>query len=94
MPNRAHNPDYKPSPSLKPVQGTPKMTDADAALAAPLRKKLERLQVRTNRIKNQLSTQKDEATPALSDYSTLQETQEQLEIYRKEYDRVSEALYD
>ena len=70
------------------------MTDADAALTGPLRKKLERIQTRTARIMKQLSDQKDKADLSSSDYSLLQETQEQLEIYRKDYDRASEALYD
>ena len=55
---------------------------------------MERLQTRTARIMKQLSDQRDKADPSSSDYGILQETQEQLEIYRKDYDRNSEALYD
>ena len=92
--DKSYNPKYKPSPSLKPIQVTPKMTDADTAIAAPLRKKLERIQSKTHRIKEQLSNQRDKEDPSSSDCESLQDIQAQLEIYKKDYDRVSEALYD
>ena len=88
------NPNYKPATSIRSFHDLPKMSDADKALSEPLRRKLERLLSKTKIIQKQLAAQREEEKPDLSEYSLLKESYEQLDLHNKEYDRVSEALYD
>ena len=88
------NPEYHPGSSLLSFHSNPKMSDADNAIAAPLRKKLGRLLTKTTRIQRQLATQRDEAQPERAEYSLLQESYEQLELFNKEYNQISEALFE
>ena len=94
LPYSEYNPAYSPGESLESEHTTPRMSDADEALAAPMRRKLDRLSRRTERQRNQLSYQKDKGAPATSDWSMLQESQEQLELDKAEYDRVYDDLCD
>ena len=90
--NKPTNPAYKPATSLKPIQVTPKMTDADTELAGPLRRKLDRLQKQADRTKDHLINARKGEDVALADWSTLHEDQEQLELTRKEYERIYDQL--
>ena len=70
------------------------MSDADSALAAPLRKKIDRIQHQMNELKEQLGDQRAEENAAESDFDILQEVQEQIEIYKEEYSQLSDSLYE
>ena len=88
------NHSYKPPTSTRTFLSEPKMEEANAALAAPLRKKLERIQNKTVRCKDRLSRQRDQENPATSDSEILKDMQSQLEMHQKEHDRLSEELYE
>ena len=82
------------SVSIKTQRSTSKMSDSEAASAAPMRKKMRRLQNQMHEIKEQLLEQRAEENAATSDYEFLTEIQEQIEIYKEEYAQRSEALYE
>ena len=65
------NSNYQPLTSTRTFLSEPMMEEANAALAAPLRKKLERLQGKTVRCKDRLGRQRDQENPAASDYEVL-----------------------
>ena len=69
------------------------MSDADTALAAPLRKKLERTHLKTHRIREQLAGQRDRDDPSTINYKDIETTLAQLEIHSKDHNRISEELY-
>ena len=85
---------YKPPTSLRIFLSEPRMEEANAALAAPLRKKLERIQSKTARSKEKLSRQRDQDTPSTSNYEILKDSLAQLEIYQKEHNRLGEELFE
>ena len=80
--------------SLRTILSNPRMEEANAALATPLRKKLVRIQGKTARCKESLSRQRDQDTPSTSNYELLKDSLAQLENYRKEHDRLSEELFE
>ena len=80
--------------SKKTIISNPSMEEADAALAAPLRKRLDRLQGKMTRCRDKLSRQRDQDIPASSDYELLQETQSMLESTHKEQEKLSTELYE
>ena len=70
------------------------MSDSEAASAAPMRKKMRRIQSQIHDIKEQLLEQRAEENAVTSDYEFLSEIQEQIEIYKEEYTQRSESLYE
>ena len=70
------------------------MSDSEAASAAPMRKKMRRIQSQIHDIKEQLLEQRAEEIAVTSDYEFLSEIQEQIEIYKEEYTQRSESLYE
>ena len=89
LPNRPTNPAYKPPVSLKSVQVTPEMSDADTELAGPLRRTLNRLQMQAERTRDHFIKERDRDAAAVSDWSLLKESQDQS---KQEYDRTYDAL--
>ena len=65
------NSSYNPLTSTRTFLSEPEMKEANAALAAPLRKKLERIQSKIVRQKDKLSHQRDQDSPATSNYKNL-----------------------
>ena len=92
LPNRPTNSAYKPPVSLKSVQVTPEMSDADTELAGPLRRKLNRLQKQAERTRDYFIKERDGDAAAVSDWSLLKESQDQLNLSKQEYDRTYDAL--
>ena len=84
----------KPVASIRILQTNPKMSDADTALAAPLRKRLERIYSKTHRIREQLAAQRDRDDPSTINFKDLESTLAQLEIHDKDNDKLSEELYE
>ena len=80
--------------SNKTIQTTPKMSDADTALSATLRKRLERIHSKTHRIREQLAAQRDRDDPSTINFKDLESTLAQLEIHYKDNDKLSEELYE
>ena len=68
------------------------MSDADTELAGPLRRKLTRLQKQAERTKDCFIKERDGDAAAVADWSTLKESQEQLHLSKKEYDRTYDTL--
>ena len=86
--------EYDSHTSTRTLISKPAMEEATAALAAPLRKKLERIQNKIIRLKDRLSRQRELENPASSDSDTLKDMQSQLELQQKEHDKLSEELYN
>ena len=86
--------EYDSHTSTRTLISKPAMEEATAALAAPLRKKLERIQNKIIRLKDRLSRQRDLENPASSDSDTLKDMQSQLELQQKDHDKLSEELYN
>ena len=80
--------------SLWTFASNSRMEEATAALAAPLRKRLERVQGKVVRCKDKLSRQRDQENPAASDFETLKEAQSMLEHHQKEHEKLSTELYE
>ena len=78
--------------SNKPFQTKSEMSDAKKT--ASLRKKLGRLHSKVTRSQKQLATQREEAVPENAVCSLLEESQEQLELFNKEYSQLSEELFE
>ena len=70
------------------------MDEATAALAAPLRKRLERILGKTVRSRDKLARQRDEENPATSEFETLKEIQSALELQRQDHEKISQELYE
>ena len=71
-----------------------RMEEAAASLAPSVRRKMERLLGKTQRMRDKLSRQKDSDNPATSDMDILKETQVNLEQQKKEYKSLSQELFD
>ena len=80
--------------SLRTFTSDSRMEEANAALAAPLRKKLERIQAKTSRSRERLNRQRDQDSPSTSNYDLLQDSLSQLEAYQKEHNKLSEELFE
>ena len=78
--------------TLMSYQG--RMEEAAASLAPSVRRKMERLLGKTQRMRDKLSRQKDSDNPATSDMDILKETQVNLEQQKKEYKSLSQELFD
>ena len=85
---------YSNNTSLRVLAADIRMDEATAALAAPLRKKLDRIQGKTARCKDKLSRQRDQDSPATSNYDLLQDSLAQFETHQKEHSKLSEDLFD
>ena len=94
LPNKPTNPAYKAAVSLKPVQETPIMTDADTELAGPLRRKLTRLLKQAERIRDRFLKEREGDVLYVADRAALLEEQEQMQLSKKEYDRGYDSLCD
>ena len=71
-----------------------RMEETTAALAAPLRKRLDRILSKANRNRDKLARQRDQETPATTDYETLKETQAALEQLKQDHETHSQELYE
>ena len=80
--------------SLRTFAAPIRMEEADAAVAASLRKRLERIYSKLQRSRDKLSRQKDEESPSTSDYEVLKQTQSMLESQQKDQEKLSAELYD
>ena len=80
--------------SLRVQAADIRMEEANAAIAAPLRKRLERIQNKTARSREKLSRQRDQDSPSTSNYDLLQDSLSQLEGFQKEHNKLSEDLFE
>ena len=80
--------------SVRPVQVTPEMSDADEGLATALRGRLARIQQRTTGIQRMLATQRGEDDPAKTSGLLLQQKKTQLDTFVLEYETIGNELYD
>ena len=71
-----------------------RMEETTAALAAPIRKRVERLLSKTNKNRDKLARQRDEETAATTDLETLKETQATLEQHKQDHEALSQELYE
>ena len=71
-----------------------RMEEATAALAAPIRKKAERLISKAHKNRDKLARQRDEETSATTDLETLKETQALLEQLKQDFEALSQELYE
>ena len=70
------------------------MDETTAVLAAPIRKKVERLLGKAHRNRDKLARQREEENPSLTDLQTLRENQVTLEQLKKNYEDLSQELYE
>ena len=70
------------------------MEETAAALAAPMRKRVERLLGKAHKNRDKLARQRDEETSATTDLETLKETQATLEQQRQDFEVLSQELYE
>ena len=80
--------------SLRVQAADIRMEEANAAIAAPLRKRLERIQNKTAKSREKLSRQRDQDSPSTSNYDLLQDSLSQLEGFQKEHNKLSEDLFE
>ena len=92
--SQAESEDSTQPTSIRTFISNPRMEEANAALAAPLRKKLERVQGKVVRCKDKLSRQRDQENPSASDFETLKEAQSLLDLHHKEHEKISTELYE
>ena len=71
-----------------------RMDETTAALAAPMRKRVERLLGKAHKNRDKLARQRDEETSATTDLETLKETQATLEQQKQDFEVLSQDLYE
>ena len=71
-----------------------RMEETTAVLAAPIRKRVERLLSKAHRNGDKLARQRGEENPSQTDLEIIKETQASLEQQRKDHEALSQELYE
>ena len=80
--------------TITSLRDTSTMSDSETTSTVHLRRKLERIYEDTEELKEQLLEQRTEENAATSDYEMLQETADQLELYKEEYAQLNNSISD